>query len=449
MDHTSNIDRLDETAIHDWYRHVYAYSDRIIDILARKWELDDQSLILDPFNGTGTTTVAAKQRGIDAIGTDINPVGVLAGKAKTTWDIDIEEFQQRKEFLLKTVEPALRQIDGRGRTTLDSFNQSIPRKTDLSKYNFERSEKEPTGWLSDKAHQKMCVLQHHINEQPNDSIRNLFELAMVAILPESVADVGFGPEAYRLSPTEHVDVYRIYIEKISNIEYDLKHIQRAISNGKITPGRTEILQADARFIDEPLQQKSSLLKEHNGIDAVITSPPYPAEHDYTRNQRLELVWMGEIWDNDDLRELKRQSIRSHTKNIYVDDDAGDRLNVRGNNRINTIVTQLESKLAEVDNPSGFEQTYPRVIEEYYAGMQQHFDSIYNVLKPGGLCGYVVADQQSYWNVKIETATILGEIASNRIGFNVNEVVQWRNLHPTTGEADELAEEILILQKPEK
>lgn len=43
----------------------------------------DAKLLFDPFCGTGTTLVEANLRGIDAIGTDINPLARLIAKVKT------------------------------------------------------------------------------------------------------------------------------------------------------------------------------------------------------------------------------------------------------------------------------------------------------------------------------------------------------------------------------
>lgn len=446
MDNKSNIGRLDETAVHDWYRHVYAYSDRIIADLADEWEIGEGDLLLDPFNGTGTTTVAAKRLGVDCIGADVNPVGVLAGRAKTNWSVDLEEFRRRRERLFDAIESPLRQISGEGHTTIASFTKTGEEEVDLSQYDFEPSPKLPEGWLSEKPRRKMHVLKHHVDDMADDGVTDLFRLAMVSILPEEVANVSFGPEAYRTDPKEDVDVYRVYARKLDKMERDLRRLQGAVDAGRLEPGETEIIQADAREVGDVLKAESDLLAEHDDVDCVITSPPYPAEHDYTRNQRLEMVWMDAIWDNDDLRDLKQQSIRSHTKNIYATDDTGERLSIRDNDSVDEIVTALEEKLAERGDVSGFEESYPRVAEEYFAEMVEHLDSVYGILADGGRAGYVVADQQSYWNVPIETGRILGELAENRVGFEVEETKLWRNLQSTTGQAEELAEEILVLRK---
>jgi hypothetical protein len=53
----------------------------------------------------------------------------------------------------------------------------------------------------------------------------------------------------------------------------------------------------------------------NSISAVLTSPPYPNEKDYTRTTRLESVLLGFINDKADLRRLKQGLLRSNTRNI--------------------------------------------------------------------------------------------------------------------------------------
>ena len=450
MEHRSNIARLSDTDIHDWYRIVFAYSDEIIYDLIEEFDITENDLIFDPFNGTGTTTLTAKQNGIDAIGTDVSPVGVLAGTVKTTWDVDLDELSRRRNELLQTIEPAFQKIDSEGNTTLSSFIEDDQGVT-LNEYELSEPEKVPKGWLSEKPRKKMLVLRHHVESMPDDPMTDVFRLAMIAILPEDVANIGFGPEAYRKSAKENADVYGVFAEKLNKIETDLRRVQSSLADG-FSAGEAEVLAADARQITNALTKKSKLFHtdEHGGeVDYLITSPPYPAEHDYTRNQRLELVWLGVLADNDDLQRIKKSSIRSHTKNIYVGDNEGEQVSIRENERVDGIVTEMERIIDEEDIQHGFGQYYPRVVEEYFAGMQHHFEQVFEIMAPGGKACYVVADSGSYWQVPIETGEILQELAENRVGFVDGQIRPWRTLHSTTGSHDGLDEEILILTKPTK
>lgn len=451
MDHKSNIARLTDTGMHDWYRMVFAYSDQIILDFIDEFGITEEDLILDPFNGTGTTTLTAKKQGIDAIGADASPIAVLASKAKTTWEIDLEEFRDRQNDLLNTVEPVFKRISSEGNVTLDTFSDKAEREEiDLSKYDFTEPEKTPKDWLSEKPLKKMLVLRHHIEDLPDDDITDLFRLAMCAILPENVANIGFGPEAYKTAKQDDVDVYGFFDDKLDEMRNDLRQVQDAVASGNLDPGETEVFLADARQIADTLREDSFLLnsEKHAGeVDYVITSPPYPAEHDYTRNQRLELVWMGVLKDNQDLQRIKKKNIRSNTKNIYVDDNEGEKLNIRENRRIDDIVGKMERIIEEEDIQHGFGQYYPRVVEEYFAGMQRHLEQLFDIMASGGKAAYVVADSGSYWQVDIPTGTIFGELAEDRVGFEQADIKPWRNLQATTGEKDQ-REEILILSKPD-
>jgi len=450
LEHKSNVARLDDTDIHDWYRFVFAYSDRVIAELADEFGITEDDLILDPFNGTGTTTVASKKLGIDAIGTDTSPASVLAGQCKTNWDVDVDVYRERADELLATVKPVFDEISSEGNQTLDAFGEdAVSRDVGLSKYDLSEPEKTPKDWLPEMVMQKMLVLRHEVEQLPDDDETDLIRLAMIAILPEEVANVGFGPEPYKVSGPDDKDVHAIFSNKLDKIEQDLRRVQSAIRDGEFTTGESEVLLADARTLGDTLREESKLYKKHGGIDYVITSPPYPAEHDYTRAQRLELVWMGILEDNQDLQKIKKQNLRSNTKNIYVDDDDGERTNIRENERIGSIVSEMEQILEEEEITHGFGQYYPRVVEEYFGGMQRHFEELFELMNEGGKGAYVVADQASYWQVEIPTGKILAELAEDRVGFEVEGIKHWRSLHATTGKEEMLPEEILVFRKPEE
>lgn len=455
MKHASNIGRLDDVDIHDWYRFVYAYSDRIITGLVDEFGITEDDLIVDPFNGTGTTTLAAKKLGIDSIGTDTSPASVLSARCKTNWDVDLEEFRRRRSNLIDTLRPIFKEISSQDNATLDSFGDSgdAEEEVDLSKYDFEMPKKTPKGWLSEKPLKKMKVMRYHIEELPDDEVTDLLKLAMIAILPEDVGNLRFGPEATRDRKQEgDKDVLRFFENKLDDIEEDLAAVQKAVEAGEIEPGDAEILRADARELADTLRDESELLntEKHDGeVDYLITSPPYPAEHDYTRNQRLELIWLGAADDNKDLQKIKKSNIRSHTKNIYVADDEGEQVNIRENEQVDAIMNEMERIIEEEDISHGFGKYYPRVIEEYFAGMQHHFEQVYDLLTPGGKAAYVVGDSGSYWQVQVETADILAELAEERVGFEDPEIRLWRNMAATTADYEDVEENILILTKPEE
>lgn len=445
MKHQNNIQRLTDTTIHDWYRMVFAYSDKIIVDLADKWGISSNDLVLDPFVGTGTTVVTAKTLGIDAIGTDSMPPSILATRAKTNWHVDADAFKQRYVTLLKTLEPAFDGVNAQNSSSLQPFTNG-PGEETLDKYDLTPPKKLPEGWLCDDALQKMLIVKQEVAQLPDDDITDIIRTAMIAILPETVADIGFGPEIYRLELSESVDVYATFRDKLRKIERDLRKIQQKDHEG-VKPGYCEVYEADARTVGDTLTEQSFLLDKHGTVDYVITSPPYPAEHDYTRNQRLELVWLDAVTDNESLQRIKKNSIRSNSKNIYVEDNDSEITNVKDNERVNEIVAELQRIGRQDDKNHGFGKYYPRVIEEYFGGMVRHLNQVHDIMSSGGLAGYVVADQASYWQVDVPTGKILRELAREKTGFVPEDTLHWRDVTSTTGKAEDLREEILVLRKP--
>ena len=114
--------------------------------------------------------------------------------------------------------------------------------------------------------------------------------------------------------------------------------------------RARVLLADSRAVGDVLEPAS--------VDAVITSPPYPNEKDYTRTVRLESVILGFIRSKQELRALKQRLLRSNTRGVYKADT--DDLEVATHAAIGEISQAIERRRLELGKTSGFERLYPRV-----------------------------------------------------------------------------------------
>ncbi|MFZ0819415.1 MAG: hypothetical protein WAM91_05055 [Candidatus Acidiferrales bacterium] len=185
------------------------------------------------------------------------------------------------------------------------------------------------------------------------------------------------------------------------------------------------------------------LIEPHSIDAVITSPPYPNEKDYTRTTRLESVLLGFIKDKRELRALKENLVRSNTRGVFKADR--DDEHVGHHPDIQRIAREIEERRLALGKTSGFERLYPRVTKLYFGGMLRHLSALRQFLRPGAHLAYVVGDQASYLRVMIRTGQLLAEIAES-LGYQVISIDLFRT-RLSTATREQLREEVVVLRWP--
>lgn len=81
-DFVSSYNDTNAYAFHNLYPYKGKFYPRIVRALINAFGLTRDDLILDPFNGSGTTTHEASLMGIKSVGIDITPVGTLISSLK-------------------------------------------------------------------------------------------------------------------------------------------------------------------------------------------------------------------------------------------------------------------------------------------------------------------------------------------------------------------------------
>ena len=71
----------------DWYPYYAGYAQGFVSDVLDLLKITPGQTVLDPWNGSGTTTQVAMQKGIQAYGYDINPVMVTVANAKALSNI--------------------------------------------------------------------------------------------------------------------------------------------------------------------------------------------------------------------------------------------------------------------------------------------------------------------------------------------------------------------------
>ena len=273
---------------------------------------------------------------------------------------------------------------------------------------------------------KILVLFECLRQNEGEPFYRHALLGLGNALVFKISNLHFGPEVGVKKPKDDVPVVANWLLEIEKIANDLRQI-----TGKLYPD-SKVYLADARNFD---------MIKPNSVDAVITSPPYPNEKDYTRTTRLESVLLGFINSKEELRGLKKRLIRSNTRGIYKGDD--DDQWVSEFPEIQRIADNIEKRRIELGKDSGFEKLYARATKLYFGGMAKHLSDLRKVLRPGAQLAYVVGDQASYLRVMIRTGQILGDIAQ-KLGYELVGIDLFRT-RLATATKEQLREEAIILR----
>src|SRR5215204_4701060 len=74
--------KLGYSAHRQYYRYYAGYTQGFVEDIVSTLRVPQGGLIIDPWNGAGTTTAAAAELGLPARGFDINPAAVMIGRAR-------------------------------------------------------------------------------------------------------------------------------------------------------------------------------------------------------------------------------------------------------------------------------------------------------------------------------------------------------------------------------
>ena len=420
----SDVNRLkpEDRAAHDWYRFVLSFPSHLVRQYIDRFALGPDSVLLDPFCGTGTTLVESQKLGIRCVGVERHPMARLASQVKVDWHIDpmgLLAHARRVGAL------AIRRLKRQG---ID--DRCLPADVPaLRQLPAAQQRLLLTNSISPLPLHKTLVLLDTLTRHRAERFDRHERVALAAALVSKISNLHFGPEVGVGRPKEDVPVVSTWLERIRVMAEDLAQLSRTD-----TP-RATVHQGDARDL--------STLLSPGTVDAVITSPPYPNEKDYTRTTRLESVLLGFITDKMHLRALKRELVRSNTRNVYKDDT--DDLLVSQHPRIQQIASDIEQRRISLGKTSGFERQYARVTKLYFGGMVRHLADLRHVLRPGAQLAYVVGDQASYLRVMIRTGQILADLAAS-LGYHVVGVELFRTRIATASKAH-LREEVVLLRWP--
>jgi len=309
----------------------------------RDWGLGESDVVLDPFVGAGTTLLACKEEGVGSIGFDLSPLAELSSRVKTSppsaaalrnaWKAVGSRIEVRRRISDEAQfgDLVLRAFPGELLPTLHGARQAI-RQADL------------------------------------DSItQDALLLALLGTLPtfsRLVRKGGWLEERQGSMPAELV---RPELKK--RVDVMIQDLEE--SPPSQAPATTQI--ADARSL--PLAEAS--------VSGVVTSPPYPNRHDYTRVFGVELEFAFLDWGQ--LRDLRYQSFSSHPE------AKPDRPKTTGSFREPADLTRKIRNIGDLITDSRAKIRIPRMLHGYFQDMHLVLSEISRVLRPDSRAALVVGN----------------------------------------------------------
>lgn len=298
--------------------------------------------LLDPYMGSGTSLVEASLKGINSIGTDLNPLARLMAKVKTT------------------------HYDDKVVTTLT--NDICERLADYSEEkvtntNFDRISNH-TFWYTEDSLLRLSYISQLINELVPTDLQDFFNV----VLSEVVREVSFTRNGefkrYRMSEKSlanfNPDVFVLFARKARR---NIKGLEAF--NQSALPSVVRICDFNSTIgIPSDIIQTES-------IDMVVTSPPYGDSHTTVAYGQFSR-WANEWFDFPNAKDLDRHLMGgSKTKDILFTTES------------------ISEELEAIKNAD--EKRYFEVI----SFLNDYYLSICNVAKTirkGGVVCYVVGNR---------------------------------------------------------
>ena len=419
--------RPQDRAVHDWYRFVLSFPPHLVQNYLEQLGVSSADTVLDPFCGTGTTLVECKKLGIASVGIESNPMAAFASSVKVDWSADPQVLLGYAEEVASATLTMIARDRSDERIGLPFGGADGNGQSPMRRLGPEQAKLLLKDSISPIPLHKTLVLLDEIERYGDPRLRKYGRLALAKALAYRIGNLKFGPEVGLGRIKDDAPVVDAWLDGVRAMATD---ISLARESAHVL---AQVFKADSREAHQVLSP--------NSIDAVITSPPYPNEKDYTRTTRLESVVLGLIRDRRQLRSLKQDLIRSNTRGVYKSDT--DDLEVAQHHAIQEIAKAIERRRIELGKTSGFERLYPRVTRLYFGGIARHLASLRSVLRSGAKLAYVVGDQASYLRVMIRTGQIVADLAQS-LGYRVIAIDLFRT-RPSTVTGEQLREEVVVLE----
>jgi hypothetical protein len=352
---------------HGWLRLTPAYSVRLV--RERMEHLPTDSIVTDPFSGSGTTALAAAEHGCLGQATDVNPFLVWLGNAKL------------RNYGLSSINETRRELEG-------VVEQARKRVIDAEKlwqpnlFNIER-------WWSPSSLAVLKAVRATIDDHglPTEA-HDLLSIALCrTVIGTSNASFNHQSMSFKAATSSTSDGALFSQDELQvSLQRFIKEANSILDSALIPlPGTGTVVNGDSRE-----SNTTSLSK----CDFLLTSPPYVNRMSYIRELRPYMYWLRFLDKASDAGELDWQAIGG-TWGI-----ATSRLNEWAPDKIDLPISQELSNICKLIQQDG-EKNGPilaNYVEKYFYDMFKHIKSAFSSIKSGGHATYIIGNSTFYKHV---------------------------------------------------
>ncbi|MBI3587170.1 MAG: hypothetical protein HY088_08580 [Ignavibacteriales bacterium] len=381
--------------IHCWFTYPAGFSYKAVESSLKKYGIGKGQTIYDPFMGTGTTNLVAKQYAINSYGVEAHPFVFRIAKAKLNWNINRTDALE-----------ALRIIEQR------VIAHQKKKEKNIKKFLSDQfPELVIKCYEANTLYDLFLIREAITSGEYSQPVTDFLFVGLTRLLREvSTAATGWpyvAPQKFNSSAVGKnalKEYYRLVVKMLGDIESMLKKASAGYERSE-----HKIFNGDSGDTKKWIPDKC--------IDHVFTSPPYLNNYDYADRTRLELYFFGYAKTWGDITELVRKKlITSATTQIQRDNPRYD-LSLRLKQDVPEIYNYLQiavSRLSELRTIKGGKKSYDRLVSGYFNDMYCILKDTYRVMKPKATAIFVLGDSAPY-GVHIPTDEFIGKIGKG-IGF---------------------------------
>lgn len=348
----------------NWYSFKHRFGSELVSKMFSMFGLSKGNIVFDPFCGGGTTLIKAKLDGYNSIGLDISPFSVFLSNVLTK-SYNVSKLYNTLSRISHEINPRV----------------EIPDVAILNKS------------FSDSSLKYIFSLRDSINVLQRQE-RDFFLFSLLSIL-NNVSKAKKSGGFLRITDQKKVPaiiIENLFIKTSEKLIKDVKTFKYSGVSAKAKIG-------DARKLPPSIKRGS--------YDAILTSPPYPNRHDYTRIYELELL-LGFVNSNRTLKNLRYDTLRSHV-------EARKRFSANG--YVKPLL--LEKRIGELNNRELNNNQVISTLEGYFEDMYLCLKEMASVLKSRKHIGLVVSNVR-FAGIMIPVDELLAEIGE-QVGLKLKKI----------------------------